>query len=135
MFRRIDANMLVSGQIHPEDVGRAAAEGVTMIVNNRPDGEGLGQPAGAEIEKAAKAAGLAYRHIPVSHRGLDNEDVDATLETLRSGHQILAFCAVGMRSAILWAFARSLAGDPVDEIIRKAAAAGFDLSRFYGELE
>jgi uncharacterized protein (TIGR01244 family) len=128
MFRRIDANMLISGQIHPEDVAQAAAQGVTMIVNNRPDGEAPGQPTGAEVEKAAKAAGLGYRQIPVSHRGIDADQVAAALELIQSDEQILAFCAVGMRSTILWALARAQAGDAADEIIDKAAAAGFDLS-------
>ena len=58
MFRQIDERMLVSGQIQPSDVQAAADAGVTMIVNNRPDGEQPGQPAGTEIEAAARAAGL-----------------------------------------------------------------------------
>ena len=47
MFRQLDDHMLVSGQIAPEDVAEAAAQGVTMIVNNRPDGEIPGQPSSA----------------------------------------------------------------------------------------
>ena len=35
------------------DVTAAAVEGVTMIVNNRPDGEDDGQPLAADIEAAA----------------------------------------------------------------------------------
>ena len=62
----IDNGAFVSGQIAPADVAEAAALGVTLIVNNRPDGEEPGQPSGAEIEAAAVAAGLEYRHIPVS---------------------------------------------------------------------
>ena len=65
-FSALDAAFLVSPQIQPGDVAAAAAMGVTTIVNNRPDGEEPGQPAGAEIEAAARAAGLAYR--PISRR-------------------------------------------------------------------
>jgi uncharacterized protein (TIGR01244 family) len=128
MFRRIDANMLVAGQIHPEDVGRAVEQGVTLIVNNRPDGEIPGQPPGAEIEAAARLAGIGYRHLPVSHQGITPEQVSAMIELLGSGERLLAFCAVGLRSTILWALARRQAGDTADEIIGKAAQAGYDLS-------
>jgi hypothetical protein len=55
MFRTLDETMFVAGQIGPEDIGAARALGVTMIVNNRPDGEEPAQPAGATIEEAARA--------------------------------------------------------------------------------
>lgn len=128
MFRRIDERMLVCGQIHPEDVAAAAAAGVTMIVNNRPDGEQPDQPAGSAIEAAAQQAGIGYRHIPV-RGGLSPADVQAMQEALdETGGQVLAFCTSGTRSAYLWAMARARAGDDPDAIVAQAAAAGYDLS-------
>ena len=41
MFRQLDDHMLVSGQIAPEEVAEAAAQGVTMIVNIRSDVGGI----------------------------------------------------------------------------------------------
>ncbi len=58
MFRTLDDTISVFGQITPEDVAEAKAQGFTTIINNRPDGEQAGQPTGAEIEAAATAAGL-----------------------------------------------------------------------------
>ena len=128
MFRRLDERLLVSGQIYPEDVAEAAAQGVTMIVNNRPDGEALAQPAGAEIEAAARAAGLDYRHIPISG-GFSPQQVQAMAEALDAAEgQILAFCAAGIRSTYLWALARSAAGEDADDILTRSAAAGYDLT-------
>jgi len=128
MFRQIDERMLVSGQIQPADVQAAADAGVTMIVNNRPDGEQPGQPAGAEIEAAARAAGLDYRHIPVAG-GLSPDLVDAMAQALDAADgKVLGFCAAGTRSTYLWALARLKAGDDVEAIIGKAGAAGYDLS-------
>ncbi|WP_332810909.1 TIGR01244 family sulfur transferase [Sphingomonas sp.] len=128
MFRQIDERMLVSGQIQPGDVQAAADAGVTMIVNNRPDGEQPGQPAGAEIEAAARAAGLDYRHIPVAG-GLSPDLVEAMGEALDTADgKVLGFCAAGTRSTYLWALARLKAGDDVEEIIGKAGGAGYDLS-------
>ncbi len=128
MFRQIDERMLVSGQIQPGDVQAAADAGVTMIVNNRPDGEQPGQPAGAEIEAAARAAGLDYRHIPVAG-GLSPDLVEAMAEALGAAEgKVLGFCAAGTRSTYLWALARLKAGADVEEIIAKAGAVGYDLS-------
>ncbi len=98
-----------------------------MIVNNRPDGEEPGQPAGAEIEAAARAAGIAYRHIPVA-AGFSPEQVEAMNEALgASDGAVLAFCRSGTRSTYLWALARAGAGEAADSLIAKAAAAGYDL--------
>ena len=64
-FRRVTDQLSVSPQISVDDVQAAADQGFRLIINNRPDGEEAGQPAGREIEAAATAAGLAYVHIPV----------------------------------------------------------------------
>src|SRR5207244_4569739 len=64
-FRHVTDDISVSPQIRPADVAEAAKQGFKLIINNRPDGEEPGQPTAAEIEAAAKAAGLAYVHVPV----------------------------------------------------------------------
>jgi uncharacterized protein (TIGR01244 family) len=128
MFRRVDDKMLLAGQIDASDVAEAAAQGVTMIVNNRPDGEAPGQPTSAQIEAAAQAAGIGYRHIPVAG-GFSPDQVREMGEAIDASEgQVLAFCAAGTRSAYLWALARAQAGDAGDEIVRKGAEAGYDLT-------
>jgi uncharacterized protein (TIGR01244 family) len=44
MQRQLDERTLVNGQIRPADVPALKELGVTLIVNNRPDGEDAGQP-------------------------------------------------------------------------------------------
>jgi uncharacterized protein (TIGR01244 family) len=128
MFRQLDDHMLVSGQIAPADVAEAAAQGVTMIVNNRPDGEIPGQPTSAQIEAAAAAAGLGYRHIPVAG-GFSPPQVEEMADAISASEgKVLAFCASGRRSTYLWALARAQAGDDAEELIGKACAAGYDLT-------
>ena len=128
MFRRLSDNMLVAdGPLHPADIAEAAAQGVTMIVNNRPDGEEPGQPAGAEIERAAGAAGLAYRHIPVAG-GIGQDQIEAMAAALGEG-KMLAFCRSGTRSTYLWALAEARRGGNGAELIAQAAAAGYDLTQ------
>lgn len=128
MFRTIDDRMLVAGQIAPADVAEAAAQGVTLIVNNRPDGEEPGQPAGIEIAAAAEAAGVRYLAIPVDHAGLRPDQVEAMGAALAGGDKTLAFCRSGTRSTFLWALARGAAGDEPDDIAAKAANAGYDVN-------
>ena len=127
-MNRLDSTTLVSGQIAPDDMPTIAALGVTMIVNNRPDGEEPGQPKAAEIEAAARAAGLAYRHIPIAG-GFSAPQVSAMADALEASEgEVLAFCKSGTRSTYLWALARSSRGAGADELIGQAAEAGYDLS-------
>ena len=128
MFKHLDPNTFVSGQISPADVAEAAKQGITLIVNNRPDGERPDQPLGSEIEAAAKAAGVDYRHIPVS-QGFSPSQVEEMAKALASSKgPVVAFCASGTRSTYLWALARASEGADGEELIRQAADAGYDLS-------
>lgn len=134
MFRQLDDRTLVAGQLQPEDIAAAAAEGVAMIVNNRPDGEEPGQPASAAIEAAAREAGLGYRHIPVAG-GFSQPQVEAMAEAIDAcDGALLAFCRSGTRSTYLWALARAQAGDGAEEIEGKASQAGYDLAPIRGFL-
>jgi uncharacterized protein (TIGR01244 family) len=128
-IRQLDERTLISSQIAPGEVAGLAAKGVTLLVNNRPDGEDPGQPLAAEIEAAAEAAGVGYRHIPIS-RGMGPSDVDSMREAISAvGHgKMLAFCRSGNRSALVWAVARAEDGVPVEELQRCAEGAGIDLA-------
>src|SRR3546814_9182734 len=100
-----------------------------MIVNNRPDDEEPGQPSSAEVEEAARAAGLDYRHIPVGSSGLSANQVQEMGEVLDdSDGKVLDFCRSGTRSTYLWALASARKGDDAGAIVRIAAEAGYDLT-------
>jgi uncharacterized protein (TIGR01244 family) len=130
-MRELEPGMFVAGQIGPE---QAAASGMALIVNNRPDGEEPGQPTSTEIEAAARAAGIGYRHIPVAGGFSEAQVADMAEALAGAGGPVLAFCKSGTRSTFLWALARSHAGDAADEIARKAAAAGYDIAPIAGYL-
>jgi uncharacterized protein (TIGR01244 family) len=128
-FRPLDEKTVVAGQIAPSDFEEARRHGVTMVVNNRPDGEEPGQPTSAELEAAAEAAGLDYRHIPIS-RGLGPAQVEemvSALSELGDG-KMLAFCRSGMRSTLAWAVAKREQGIAREELEERAAGAGFSLA-------
>lgn len=127
VHRELDHKTLVGGQIGPEDVAGLTAQGVTMIVNNRPDHEDAGQPLAAEIEEAATRAGIAYRHVPIL-RGIGPGDVEAMKEALAEAGEgkTLAFCRSGTRSAMVCALAHRELGASREEVEASLARAGFD---------
>ena len=43
-IKRLTDDISVSGQIGPDEVEGLAAQGFTTLINNRPDGEMIGQP-------------------------------------------------------------------------------------------
>ena len=126
MARQLDDKVLVSGQIHPDEIAALVGEGITMLVNNRPDGEEPGQPLGVEIEEAARAAGLDYRAIPII-RGIGPADAEAMQEALKSADgKLLAFCRTGTRSSLAWALAKNDEGMPREEIEERLRSVGVD---------
>lgn len=129
-FRRVTDTLYVAPQIRPEDVAEAKALGVTLIVNNRPEGEEAGQPEGDRIASAAEAAGIAYLAVPVigmptpEQVGIMRAAVDA------AQGKVLAFCRSGMRSISTWALGRAEAGShDRDALLTLGRDAGYDLSR------
>ncbi len=129
MFRTIDEQLFVSPQIAVADIAGAKALGVTLIINNRPDGEAPQAPQGAEIEAAVRAAGLSYAAIPVGHGGFSKPQVDAMAALLAGTEgKILAYCRSGTRSTLLWSLASAKSGGDPATLHEKAARAGYDLS-------
>ena len=128
MFRRLNDRVLASPQITLADVANAASQGVVMIVNNRPDGESDDQVPGSEIEAAAKAAGMGYVAIPVTHAGWSEGQVRAMANVLAEAKgPVLAYCRSGTRSTLLWALAEASTGASPHALTAAAAQAGYDL--------
>ena len=128
-FRRLSDGMLASPQITVDDVAAARAEGVTLIVNNRPEGESDDQVPGSEIEAAARAAGIDYLAIPVTHAGFSHPQVARLADVLEKAEgPVLGYCRSGTRSALLWALARASMGDDPEALAAAAAQAGYDVS-------
>lgn len=128
-FRKLSETMLASPQIDLADVAAAKAAGVTLIINNRPDGEDLSAPQGDAIAAAAAATGLAYVAIPIGHAGFSEPQVDALNTALDANPGVaLGYCRSGTRSTLLWALAQAKRGMAPDAIAAAAAQAGYDIS-------
>jgi uncharacterized protein (TIGR01244 family) len=107
-YRKLDADFVVAGQITPDDVAKVAEAGFKTIVCARPDNEEPGQPAFAVIAAAAKAAGLAAVHIPVSGSIGEGQLIrmQQALKTLPM--PMLGYCRSGARAGSLFSAAKSL---------------------------
>lgn len=125
--RQLDDRTLVCGQITPGEVAALAGQGVTMLINNRPDGEEPDQPMAADIEAAAAAAGIAYRFVPII-RGIGPADVEAMQDAVRTtgDGKLLAFCRSGTRSALALGLASRGEGATREEVERRLTGAGID---------
>jgi len=135
-FRKLTENVFVSPQLTLEDVKAAAASGIAVIVNNRPDGEDPDAPQGADIAAAAAAAGLNYVAIPITHAGFSEPQVNAMIATLEQAEgPILAYCRSGTRSTFLWALAAAKQGEDPETITRAALQAGYDISPIRGMID
>lgn len=129
MFRQLSPRVFASPQIGLDEVAEAARQGIGLIVNNRPEGESDDQVSGAEIEAAARAAGIAYVAIPVTHAGFSESQVRAMAEALASSEApVLAYCRSGTRSTLLWALAEASQGASPQALADAAAGAGYDLT-------
>lgn len=135
-FRSVTPEFAAAGQLTPADVARAAERGFRSIVNNRPEGESADQISGGEIAAAAAAHGLAYRAVPFTGPPPPGA-VAAMAEALAElPGPVLAYCRSGLRSVMAWAMAQALDGVlRPDEIIAKAAQAGYDLRGARGAFE
>jgi len=127
-LKRISPFFTVSPQLSVPDVGVAASLGFQAIINNRPDDESDDQPASAELERAAIAQGLDYRHVPVRGGQISDADIEAFKTAMGEvTGPVLAFCRTGTRSTTLWALSEA---DHMSSasLIEAANEAGYDIS-------
>ena len=128
-FRKLSDTMYASPQITVDDVAAAQAMGVTLIVNNRPEGESDDQTPGDAIEAAAREAGIDYLAIPITHAGFSMPQVEAMASALAKAQgSVLGYCRSGTRSTLLWALAQASQGADADSLTVQAGAAGYDIS-------
>ena len=134
-IREITPTYSVSPQIDPGDLSAIAAAGFKAIICNRPDAEVPPSHQADAMEQAAKAAGLGFTRIPVTHQGLNMDMVTAQAAAMEAaGGPVLAYCASGTRSSIVWSL--SQAGKmPTDAIIAATAKAGYELGGMRGQID
>lgn len=134
-IRPLTPGYAVSPQIDPADCAAIKAAGYTMVIDNRPDAEIPPSHQTSVMADAAKAAGLDFVANPVIGGMLTMDNVTAQAAAIaKSSGPVLAYCASGNRSSIVWALAH--AGKiGVDELISTPAKYGYNLEGLRGQLE
>lgn len=108
-YREIGDNYSVSGQITPDQIAAVKAAGFKSVICNRPDDEQPGQPSADSVKKAAEAAGLGFRYIPVVSGQITEQNVSdqaAALEDLQG--PVFAYCRSGARCTNLYALIQEM---------------------------
>ena len=134
-YKRLSPNLAVAGLDLPGQLEDIARQGFHTVINNRPDGEGDDQPTSDALKQAARAAGLAYYHLPVTPGDIRDTDVMGFAGLMQQARgPVLAFCRTGNRSSSLWALSESTRTDP-ETLIATADQAGYDLSKQEARLQ
>ena len=133
---KLDEHLYISPQLTEADAEQISLLGIKTVVCNRPDHEEEGQPDFHRLAVAGKAGVTGFHHQPVIARDIQNHDVEAFRQLIRQAeYPVLAYCRTGTRCSLLWGFRKAAEGMPVDEIIRRAEAAGMNLENFRARLE
>ncbi len=134
-IRQISPAYAVSPQIEAGDIPAIVAAGFTTILCNRPDAEVPPPLQAATIGAAAEAAGLHFVVIPVTHQTLNAQVVAAQAAAMAASQgPVLAYCASGTRSSIVWSLGQARL-QPADTIIAATARAGYELSGLRAQLD
>ncbi len=133
-IRHLTPTYAVSPQIVLADFAALKAAGFTDVIDNRPDGEISPDIHTEAMRAAALAAGLVFHVNPVIGGAITQANVTAQAEAMAAAQgPVLAYCASGNRSSIVWALAHA-GKKPADELIGTAAKFGYNLEHLRATL-
>lgn len=134
-IRPLTPSYAVSPQIEISDFTALKAAGYVAVIDNRPDAEIPPNLHTNTMRSAAEAAGLAFFANPIVGGMMTMENVKEQATAIKvAGGPVLAYCASGNRSSIVWALAN--AGQiPTDDLIGIPARYGYQLEGLRGQLD
>lgn len=134
-LRPLSKDYMIGPQLAPGDMTALAADGVRLVICNRPDAENPADLQASAMQAAAEAAGIGFVYNPVNGAAMTLDNVEEQAAALDAADgQTVAYCASGMRSAVMWAYAQ--AGQiETDAILEAGKAAGFPLDGMRAQIE
>ena len=134
-IRALTPDYAVSPQIEPANLPAIKAAGYVTVIDNRPDGEIPPHLHTETMRAAAEALGLTFVVNPVIGGMLTIENVTAQAAGIAaSAGPVLAYCASGNRSSVVWALANA-GKRPVDDLIGLPARFGYQLDHLRPQIE
>ncbi len=134
-IRALTPDYAVSPQIDPADLTAIKAAGFVTIIDNRPDGEIPPDLHTPVMRAAAEALGLIFVVNPVIGGQMTMDNVTAQRAAIAAATgPVLAYCASGNRSSVVWALAHA-GTRPTDELIGLPARFGYQLEHLRPQIE
>ena len=129
MFAQITDTYFVSPQLEVQDLHTAKDLGFVRVICNRPDAEIPVPMQSAALAKVAEDLGLDFKILPIVHSSITPELIEEQKDLIESVEgKVLAYCASGNRSTIVWGLGQAKAGTLApQDIIDRAQAAGYSL--------
>jgi len=128
---KINEQITVGPQPNKEEIYEFGREGFKTIVNFRTANE-EGMPLSPQAEeKAVRAAGMEYCHVPVSMSLLDEKQVDEFREQIASlPKPVFAHCKSGKRAGAMVMMDKAVEkGMTGDQTLEKAEEMGFQCDK------
>ena len=132
----LDNNFFIAGQLNAKDFATAQNNDISLIINNRPDGEEIGILSVAEAQQLAEQHNMQYLHLPMANGQPLPEDLipamaTALAEQEAANGKVLAHCRTGTRSSFLWGMIQIMKGEKnAEQISQLGAQAGINLAGF-----
>lgn len=134
-IRALTEDYAVSPQIDLSDIPAIKAAGYTTVIDNRPDAEIPAELRTEEMRKAVEAAGLTFVANPVIGGQLTEDNVTAQRVAREAATgPVLAYCASGNRSSIVWALSEA-GRQSTDDLIATPARFGYNLEPVRGLID
>ncbi len=124
-IRKLSPDYSVAPQIDPAEAAAIAKAGFVAVICNRPDGEVPPELQAEAMRRAVEAAGLSFSNNPVIGGAMTQDNLVTQQAAMRAAEgPVLAYCASGNRSSIVWSFLQA-GVIPTEEILSATRAAGY----------
>lgn len=134
-IRPLTPTYAVSPQIETADLAAIKAAGFTTVICNRPDAENPLSLQASVIAMAAAALGLEFVNNPIIGGAMTMANVMSQRAAIDAATgPVLAYCASGNRSSIVWALANA-GRMPTDELIEVPARYGYQLAGMRSQID
>ncbi|MBO1518278.1 TIGR01244 family sulfur transferase [Oceanisphaera pacifica] len=131
----VTADFSVADQVTGDDLVALKNAGFGTVICNRPDAEAPEQPTAGTLAEQARSLGLNWYWLPITPGQFTEANVSEFKQLLKSSDEpVLAFCRTGTRSITLWALSQA-AEVSSEQLLHKATAAGYDLSKLAPTLD
>ncbi len=135
-FSYINDKYAVAPQIGIEDLPTIVASGFTRIICNRPDAEVAASQKAQVLRLEAEKAGIEFFELPLVYSNMTPAKVDEQRTLIEQANgAVLAYCASGTRSTVIWALGEAAAGTKVSQTLAAAQRAGYDLTKMRETLQ